>query len=235
MIRFVFTPLRKITNECLLIDCPPPPCDYSSRDFFFFRAQKHGGSSGCRGAGRNGQLPALCGCLEERVHIARHLQKGNRYGSMALPSVTAASRIHGDKRGAAAAGETTAKAPVCYCSPGPRVLQCTVPLLLKPRKAGGPLFLADAHVRPVSDGQILEGHCLSVGIYIESWCFLQWRHLADLPKAANLLLTACVQTLCASLLLTAALLWLSLCFGKWQNERNQESTSAVLHDLKFIL
>lgn len=103
MIRFVFTPLRKITSECLLIDCPPPlPRDYSSQESFFFWAQKHGGNSGCRGGGRNGQLPSLCGRLEERVHIARHLRKGNRYGSMAPPSVTAASHIHGDKRRAAA-------------------------------------------------------------------------------------------------------------------------------------
>lgn len=120
MIRFLFTPPCKITNQCLLIDCLPPPPDYSSRDLSFLGPKKHGGSSSCRGGGRNGQLPAPCGRLEERVHTARHLQKGNRYGSMALPSVTAASHIHGHKRGAAAAGEMTAKAPVCYCSPGLR-------------------------------------------------------------------------------------------------------------------
>lgn len=138
VIRFGFTPRRKIANERLLIDCPSPPRDYSSQDFFFFlQGPKTRGQLWLPGGGRNGQLPALCGRLEERVHIARHLQKGNRYGSMALPSVTAASHIHADKRGAAAAGETTAKAPVCYCSPGPRVCSAGSLCSLSPARLVG--------------------------------------------------------------------------------------------------
>lgn len=136
--------------------------------FFFSVPKNHGGRSGCRGGGRDGQLPALCGRLEERVHIARHLQKGNRYGSMALPSVTAASHIHGDKRGSRGGRRDDGKGPCLLLFSRSAGLQRRVPLLFKPRKTGGPLFLADAHARPVSEGHILEGRCLPVGIYIKS-------------------------------------------------------------------
>lgn len=139
VIRFVLAPLRKITNDCVLIDCPTPPRDHSSReDFFFFRAQKSRGQvwlpgrrEGWTAAGSlrsSGGKSTYCTSLAKKVT------------DMAVWPCHLSLRLHTStetKGGAAAAGGTTAKAPVCYCSPGLRVCNAGSPCSLSPARLVG--------------------------------------------------------------------------------------------------
>lgn len=70
-----------------------------------------------RRAGRGMDSCRLSAVVWRKEYILHVTRKGNRYGSMSLPSVTGASHIHTRQKGSWAA-ETTAKAPVCYCPRG---------------------------------------------------------------------------------------------------------------------
>lgn len=138
VIRFVLTPLRKITNDCVLIDCPTAPRDHSSREDFFCPCLKITGAglaAGAEGGMDSCRLSAVVWRKEYILHVTR-----KKVTDMAVWPCHLSLRLHTStetKGGAAAADGTTAKAPVCYCSPGLRVCSAGSPCSLSPARLVG--------------------------------------------------------------------------------------------------
>lgn len=68
------------------------------------------------GVGRGMDSCRLSAVVCRKEYILHVTRKGNRYGSMSLPSVTGASHVHTDKRESGRQDSNTA--PACYCPSG---------------------------------------------------------------------------------------------------------------------